>query len=258
MPKSNSQQESTPDARIRHQKAGAERRGAGSIAQGKEWAEGPEGNLRELLWDTNLNCRTAKEREKITANTLPAIHRTKGPSKSREGLAGCRPAQPRRRQEAGEGERGRLGPYCAANGPPVFSSLKTSWDSGWSTSAGRVVARHRAHASDLRGQGLGLGPWRGEGARQAPGCLSRWAGEGAKRRCNRVRALVQYRKTGTAHTTGHAPYRPAGSLSRVERENSTPSPCSTTELANLNIDHLRPPVSGGKLRHWRDPQTEAK
>ena len=32
MPKSNSQKKSTPDARIRHQQAGAERRGAGGIA----------------------------------------------------------------------------------------------------------------------------------------------------------------------------------------------------------------------------------
>ena len=32
MPKSNSQQKSTPDTRIRHQQEGAERKGAGSIA----------------------------------------------------------------------------------------------------------------------------------------------------------------------------------------------------------------------------------
>ena len=32
MPKSNSQEKSTPDARIRHQQVGAERRGVGSIA----------------------------------------------------------------------------------------------------------------------------------------------------------------------------------------------------------------------------------
>ena len=32
MPKSNSQQKSTPDALIRHQQVGVERRGAGSIA----------------------------------------------------------------------------------------------------------------------------------------------------------------------------------------------------------------------------------
>ena len=36
MPKSNSQQKSTPDARIRHQQEGAEQRGAGGIAEGKD------------------------------------------------------------------------------------------------------------------------------------------------------------------------------------------------------------------------------
>ena len=49
MPKSNSQQESTPDARIRHQQVGTEQRGAGSIAEGKDRAKGPKGNRRELL-----------------------------------------------------------------------------------------------------------------------------------------------------------------------------------------------------------------
>ena len=38
MPKSNSQQKSTLDTRIWHQQVGAERRGAGDIAQGKDWA----------------------------------------------------------------------------------------------------------------------------------------------------------------------------------------------------------------------------
>ena len=38
MPKSNSQQKSTPDARIRHQQVGAEWRGAGGIVWGKDRA----------------------------------------------------------------------------------------------------------------------------------------------------------------------------------------------------------------------------
>ena len=49
MPKSNSQQKSTLDARIHHQQVGAERIGAGGTAQGKDPAEGPEDNRRELL-----------------------------------------------------------------------------------------------------------------------------------------------------------------------------------------------------------------
>ena len=38
MPKNNSQQKSSPDALIRHQQVGAEWRGAGDIAQGKDQA----------------------------------------------------------------------------------------------------------------------------------------------------------------------------------------------------------------------------
>ena len=38
MPKNNFQKKSTPDALIRHQQVGAERRGVGGIAQGKEQA----------------------------------------------------------------------------------------------------------------------------------------------------------------------------------------------------------------------------
>ena len=56
MPKSNSKQKSTPDARIRHQQVEAEQRG-------EERPENPEGNLRELMWDSNLNCGIARERE---------------------------------------------------------------------------------------------------------------------------------------------------------------------------------------------------
>ena len=43
MPKNNSQQKTTPDARIHHQQVGAERRGAGSIAWDKAWAWKPWG-----------------------------------------------------------------------------------------------------------------------------------------------------------------------------------------------------------------------
>ena len=62
MPKSNSQQKSTPDTRIRHQQVGAERRGA-ALLRVRTGPESPEGNRRELLWVTNLNCGTAKERK---------------------------------------------------------------------------------------------------------------------------------------------------------------------------------------------------
>ena len=54
-----------------------------------------------------------KERKLTGPNTLPAVGRTKGLSKSREASL-QRMAQPRRRQEAGGGERGRLGPRTVA------------------------------------------------------------------------------------------------------------------------------------------------
>ena len=49
MPKSNSQQESTPDAHIRHQQVGAERRGAAALLGVRTRPECPEGNRKELL-----------------------------------------------------------------------------------------------------------------------------------------------------------------------------------------------------------------
>ena len=58
---------------------------------------------------------------------------------------------------------------------------------------------------------------RGECAHQAPGCLSRSAGEGTKsRRSFLFRAFVEYRRAGTARCAGHATYRAAGSLSSPE------------------------------------------
>ena len=65
-----------------------------------------------------------RERKLTSPNTLPAVHRTKGLSKSREELAGCRLAQPRLRQEAEGRGKGKLGPkdgipYHTANRPPV-------------------------------------------------------------------------------------------------------------------------------------------
>ena len=56
------------------------------------------------LWDS-------KREGKLTCqNTLPAVRRTKGLSKSTEELAGCGPAQPRRRQKAGGRGKGQARP----------------------------------------------------------------------------------------------------------------------------------------------------
>ena len=114
MPKSNSQQKSTPDARIRHQpwgQNGAERAALLGVRTG---AGCPEGNRRELLWDTSLNCGTAKEREKIN---LP------------EHTAGCSQNKGSDQVEAARLEAGGRGkgqarpedrsPYRTADGPPV-------------------------------------------------------------------------------------------------------------------------------------------
>ena len=124
----------------------------------------------------------------------------------------------------------------------------------------------------------------GGGRRTAPGdsagvkLLAAWAGragEGTKRRPNRVCAFVENLKTGTARNAGHTPYGAAGSLSSVDGESTDtcergkPSVAGTLWVlpthasdiclqrpslptARLNKrtqtrDHLRPPVSGWKL-----------
>ena len=113
------------------------------------------------LWDSK------RERKLTGLNTLPAVRRTKGLSKSREELAGCRPAKPPGGRKQGGGERGRLCPkdhipYHTANRPPVSNQrLPEILDGRHPTSA---VARHRAHALDWRGRKLRLGPRRGKGA----------------------------------------------------------------------------------------------
>ena len=65
MPKSNFQQKSTPDARIRHQQVGAEQREAAALLRVRTGPECPEDNRGELLWVTNLKCGIPREREKI-------------------------------------------------------------------------------------------------------------------------------------------------------------------------------------------------
>ena len=70
------------------------------------------------LWDSK------RERKLTGLNTLPAVRRTKGLSKSREELAGFDWPSPTGGRRQGGGERGRLGPkdripYRTANRPPV-------------------------------------------------------------------------------------------------------------------------------------------
>ena len=169
------------------------------------------------LWDSK------RERKLTGPNTLPAVRRTNGPSKSRgasrlqTGPARSRPAPPEaggRRQ--GGGERGRLGPRTAS--PTALQAglqfrtkdLLRFWmvdicreGRGETQGARTRPARagtggwrrggKKAHAPDWRRRKLRLGPRRGEGAphrgecaRQAPGCLSRLGREGTKRGRSRV------------------------------------------------------------------------
>ena len=54
MPKSNSQQKSTPGAHTCHQQIGAEQRGVGGIAWGKDWPEALRtiGGSSFKLWES--------------------------------------------------------------------------------------------------------------------------------------------------------------------------------------------------------------
>ena len=121
------------------------------------------------------------------------VRRTKGPSKSREELAGYRSAQPRRRLEAGGGERGRLGPkdrspYRTANRPPVSNQRPPEILDGRHPPGGSRRDTRCRHPTCAGGDwGWGRGRQKaprtpGERAREAPGCLSGSDGEGTKRR----------------------------------------------------------------------------
>ena len=104
MPKSNSQQKNTPDAHTRRQQVGAERRGAGGIAKGKDRPEGPESSRREAffkLWESVKINRPEH---------TPAVHKTNGLRNSRE-----EQPHPRSSKEAGGGARGKLSPREAAH-----------------------------------------------------------------------------------------------------------------------------------------------
>ena len=156
---------------------------------------------------------------------------------------------PARDWRQGGGERGGLGPKDCSPYPlqtglqSLFKDLLSFW---MSTSAGRVLARHRAQAPDWRGRKLSLGLRRGEGAPhpgrarrkrgecacQAPGCLSCSDWEEAKsRRSFLFRAFVEHLRAGTVRSTGHAPYTTAGSLSSTEGKAAPAPPCSARELA---------------------------
>ena len=64
MPRNYSQQKSTSDADIHHKQMEVNREEwAVSLLRVRIRPESPEGNLRELTRDSNLNCGIARERE---------------------------------------------------------------------------------------------------------------------------------------------------------------------------------------------------
>ena len=67
----NSQWRSSPDACICHQQAGAEQGGMSCMLRVRTRPECPKDNLRELTWDSNPNCRIARERKKERERTFP-------------------------------------------------------------------------------------------------------------------------------------------------------------------------------------------
>ena len=148
----------------------------------EEWAavlrvrtgpECPEGNRRELTWDSNLNCGIAREREKInrpkhTAGCLQNKGTEQFQRRTSQWQTSPSPTKGRRQ---GEGERGKLGPragtlYQTANRPPVSNQrlpeiLDGRYPPGGSQLRPAPKNRHKAQAPDWCPQKLRLEPWRG-------------------------------------------------------------------------------------------------
>ena len=173
---------------------------------------------------------------------------------------------------AGSGPKDRI-PYRTANRPPVSNQRppeildgrhppggsqrdtgrthQTGGDWGWGCGGEKV------HARDWRGWKLRLGPRRGEGARQAPGCLSRSDGEGTKRRCRRVRAFVEHPRARTAQRRARAIESSREPEQRRWESSARPSP----QREGTRNPNKRPPPPAcvrAEIRHRRDRQTEAK
>ena len=113
------------------------------------------------LWDSK------RERKLTGPNTLPAVHRTKGLSKSREELACCGRPSPAGGRRQGGGERGRLGPkdripYRTANRPPVSNQRPPEILDGRHPPGGSWRDTGRRHPT--RPARAGMGTRRGEGA----------------------------------------------------------------------------------------------
>ena len=117
------------------------------------------------LWDSK------RERKLTGPNTLPAVHRTKGLSKSRDELACCGRPSPAGDWRQEGGERGRLGPkdcspYRTANRPPVSNQRLPEILDGRHPPGGSRLDTGRRHPT---GAGGDWGWGRGGEKADAPG-----------------------------------------------------------------------------------------
>ena len=75
------------------------------------------------------------------------------------------------------------------------------------------------------------------------------AGEGIKRRPNRICAFVEDLKTGTSRNTRRAPYRVARSLSHLDGESSAPPSPQCDGTSNLSKRPHPPACVRAEIRH---------
>ena len=147
-------------------KLGLNREARAALLRVRTRPECPEGNLRELTWDSNPNCGIAREREEKKERgrererenhpmKSPNLrhcwptHRTKDWANTRGEQAGCGEAHSL--VEAGRqtwGCQSRKGAPSTKLRAGSQLLTKTSWYSGWLTSTGRVTARDQLPRRD--------------------------------------------------------------------------------------------------------------
>ena len=201
MPESNSQQKSTQMIASATSKWGLNREEQAAVLRVRTRPECPECNWRELMWDSNLNCGIARERERINRWKAPTEH-TVTPSQNKgrteqfqrrtgQGWTGPSPTGNRRQ---GGGERGKHGPrdgipYQTANRLPVSNQRLPETLDGWHLLGGsqpEISFPEGTQGAPDRCTGkLRLGPWRGWGALHPGGSvpvklLAAWAARAGK------------------------------------------------------------------------------
>ena len=150
--------------------------------------ECPESNRWDLLWDSNLNCGIAKEREKINWPEHTAGRSQNKGSEQVQRRAGWLQTGPFPQVSGGRGEgKGANSARETASATTLQTGLQfltKDFLIFWK-SAGRVAAKHKAHAPDWRRRKLEAGT--SEGRRcAAPGesapvkLLAAWAAQAGK------------------------------------------------------------------------------